>query len=100
MSILPDNIENGTVFEDRNFAQSKPGTLIFEGAKGLTFRRCNLARAIVPEDSVIEDCNTTQMALPPEVEPVEMIEIEATELEALQADRAELHRLQAERVPR
>ena len=93
---VPDDVKNGAVFEDKNFAQSEPGTVIFKGVKGLTFRRCNLARAVVPEDSIIEDCNTTQRPLPPEVEPVEMVEIEKSEHEALLADREELKRLKAQ----
>ena len=90
-----ETVADGDVFDGCNLAQAAPGTEIFAGLKGLTFTRCNLARAIVPADSIIVDCNTSQMPLPPEPEIPEMIEIDAAELEALMADRAELKRLQA-----
>ena len=86
-------IADGDVFDGCNLAQGEPGTEIFAGLKGLTFTRCNLARAIVPDDSIIVDCNTSQTPLPPEPEIVEMVEIEASELAALRVDSKELKRL-------
>ena len=85
-----DKVKIGDEFVGCNLAQAVPGVKIFAGRKGLKFTRCNLARAIVPADSVIVDCNTTQLPIPPDVEPVEMVEIEAAELASLRADRAEL----------
>lgn len=91
-----DEVRDGDTLEDCNLAQAAPGTEIFKGVRGLTFRRCNLARAVVPEDATIEDCNTSQRPLPPEAEPEEMIEIERAEYDALLADREKLRELEEE----
>ena len=81
---------DGDVFEDCNLAQAVPGTVLFAGRKRLMFRRCNLARAVVPIDSVIDDCNTTQNAAPPLMEAEEEITVPLKEwnrLKALEAAR-------------
>lgn len=57
---------NGDGFVGCNLSQPEPGTKICKGRKGLKFVRCNLARARVPEGSIIEDCNTSQVPLPEE----------------------------------
>ncbi len=93
-------VKDGDEFVGCNFAQAVPSTAIFADKKGLKFTRCNLARAIVPGDSTIEDCNTSQSPIPPEPEPVEMVEIEAAQLAALRADREELKRLKPKEVDR
>ena len=82
---LQPEAHDGDVFEDCNLAQAEPGTVLFEGMKGLTFRRCNLARAVVPGDSTIEDCNTTQRAIPIEVEAEEEITVPLKEWDRLKA---------------
>lgn len=53
--------QNGDVLEGHNFAQVLPGTAIFEGVTGLTFRGCNLVNCVVPVDAVVEKCNTAQV---------------------------------------
>ena len=74
-------IRDGDTLEDCNLAQGQPGAPIFAGVRGLTFRRCNLARAVVPDDAGIEDCNTSQRPLPPEPEPTEPpVEVERADL--------------------
>ena len=86
----PIAVRAGDTLDGCNLAQTVPGTPIFAGIKGLTFRHCNLARAVVPADAIVEACNTSQAPLPPEPQDVEMVEIEAAELAALRADRAKL----------
>lgn len=56
----PESIVNGEVFEYCNFTQAVAGTIIFSGATGLTFRDSNLVNCIVPKDSIVKQCNTTQ----------------------------------------
>ena len=80
--------EIGDMFEDCNLAQAEPGTKLFVGLRGLAFRRCNLARAMVPPDSVIEDCNTTQSPIPIEMEPEEEITVPLKEWDRLNAMEA------------
>ena len=80
---LPRGVADGDVFVGCNFAQQEPGTPIFEGVKGLQFERCNLARAVVPDDAVVERCNTSQEPLPVEVEPEPEVMVRADELESL-----------------
>ena len=82
---LQPDARDGDVFEDCNLAQPVPGTVLFAGRKGLTFRRCNLARVVVPGDSVVEDCNTTQNAIPIEVEAEEEIAVPLKEWNRLKA---------------
>ena len=52
---LPDVPEN-KVFEDINFVQKTPHTKIYDGVKGLTFRKCNLNNCDLPEDAIEDDC--------------------------------------------
>ena len=88
-------VADGDELVDCNLAQPEPGTAIFAGLKGLKFTRCNLSRAATPDDSVIVDCNTSQVPVPPEPAPVEMVEVEAAELASLRADREELKAVKA-----
>jgi len=88
-------VADGDEFVGCNFAQSAPGTEIFAGKTGLKFTRCNLARAIVPGDSVITGCNTSQAPIPVEVEPLPIVEIDEAELATLRADSKELKELKA-----
>ena len=90
-------VADGDEFVGCNLAQSVPGTEIFAGKARLKFTRCNLARAVVPDDSVIVDCNTSQRPIPVAVEPPERVEIDAAELASLLADREELKQLKAVR---
>ena len=83
-------VADGDEFVGCNLAQSAPGTEIFAGKARLKFTRCNLARAIVPADSAIEDCNTSQMAVVAMPEPPERVEIDAAELASLRADLLEV----------
>ena len=85
---MDPDAQDGDVFEDCNLAQPVPGTKLFVGLKGLTFRRCNLARAVVPVDSVIDDCNTTKNAIPIEVEVEEEITVPLREWDRLKAMEA------------
>ena len=52
---MPEVPEN-KVFQDINFVQAKPHTKIYEGVKGLTFRKCNLNNCDIPEDAKEENC--------------------------------------------
>jgi len=73
----------GDIFVECNFAQAAPGTAILAGVKSLSFVRCNLARAVVPDDARVDDCNTSQEPVPPEDPSVRMYEIEEPTLRAL-----------------
>ena len=55
-------LPGGEVFEDTNFTQKEPNTPIFVGRTGLTFKKCNLVNCLLPIDSVITQCNTTQIS--------------------------------------
>ena len=69
-----------------NLAQAVPGTEICQGAKGLTFDRCNLVRAVVPADAKVIHCNVSQGALLPEpderLDRIEFLRAKIAELEA------------------
>ena len=55
-------IKDGHVFENDNFSQAVPGTEIFKGMSGLVFKKCNLVNCKVPADTMIEDCNISQVS--------------------------------------
>jgi len=93
----PDEIPDATVLIGCNLAQAEPGTPILAGRQGLTLIGCNCARATLPPDARLKDCNTSQRPIPPEPEPTDSVLIEAAELDALLADREELNRLKAEK---
>jgi len=80
-----DDVSDSDEFVGCNLSQAEPGTAIFANKTGLKFTRCNLARAVVPADSVIVDCNTSQAPIPPESEPVVMVEIPKGEYDRLKA---------------
>jgi len=51
---LPENIQNGDVFEDCNFTQKEAHTKIFEDIENLTFLCCNLLNCDLPGSSQVE----------------------------------------------
>lgn len=57
---LPLSINNGEIFEFCNFTQKIADTEIFDGASELIFRNCNLVNCIVPDGSIVENCNSTR----------------------------------------
>lgn len=61
-SFQDPNCENEDIFERCNLSQLQPNTLICLNKTGLTFRNCNLVNCIVPGDTVVERCNTTQVS--------------------------------------
>ena len=82
---------DGDEFIGCNLAQAEPGTEICKGKKGLRFAKCNLVRAVVPKDSVITDCNISQVALPAERDPkVERLEAIGAEIANLQDEKQQL----------
>lgn len=60
--ILTLNAKDGDEFIKTNFSQRIPGTPIMQGLSGLKFIQCNLVNCAVPEGSVIENGNTTQIS--------------------------------------
>ena len=92
----PDEVPDGSTLVRCNMARPAPGTPVLVGRKGLTLIGCNCARAVLPADAKLIDCNTSQRPLPPHAEPEEMIEIERSEYDVLLADRRKLRALEKE----
>jgi hypothetical protein len=61
ISNLAAVISNGDTVVDANLSQLMPNTTILAGFSGLTFVKCNLTNCTVPGDSVIDQCNETQI---------------------------------------
>lgn len=51
---LPEPVSG--VVEGHNLLRGQPHTKIYEGIRGLTFRKCNLTNCDVPPDAVVDDC--------------------------------------------
>jgi hypothetical protein len=54
---------DGDAFVSCNLSQAEPETPICVGRVGLTFRDCNLLNCRVPDDAVVERCNTAQVRI-------------------------------------
>ena len=80
---------DGDVFVECNFAQRIPGTKILAGVKGLSFVRCNLTRAVIPDDAETDGCNTSQDPFVPKPAPEQQYNIRESLLIAL-VDNAEV----------
>lgn len=65
--------ENNQVFENANFSQVLPHTVVCAGITGLVFRNCNLLNCDVPADAVIESCLTVHKSFCSHLHP-ELIE--------------------------
>ena len=55
-------VVNGDTLDRCNISQLVPHTVVCAGITGLTFRGCNLVNCDVPEDAVVEHCNTVQIS--------------------------------------
>ena len=78
-----EKISDGDEFIGCNLAQAEPNTVIFKDKRGLKFTDCNLARATVPKDSIIKDCNTSQALRVIQPDQPEMMMITKTEYDHL-----------------
>ena len=94
--------QDGDTFLRCNLSQAEPNTAICKGVKGLTFERCNLARAVVPKDAKVISCNRTnepRVIDPPADPPVHTTVSEVRDLvdraEAKGVDRAEVAKWRA-----
>jgi len=92
----PDEVPDGSMLVRCNLARAAPDTPVLAGRKGLTLIGCNCARAALPADAKLINCNTSQRPTPPEPQDVEMIEIERNEYDVLLADRRKLRALEKE----
>ena len=71
---------DGDVLIGCNCQQERPHTPFAEGVKGLTFQRCNLENADVPEDARVEDCLVVHM------DSIPVLTISVAEYDKRQAD--------------
>ena len=51
---------NGDIFEQCNFSQEKPYTILFAGINNLTFIKCNLFNCSPPENAQLDMCTNIQ----------------------------------------